>query len=116
MWWSIQGWWEFHRTTAVGLLIAVLVGVGVMYGVGLFSPTQAAMGRITGFGTSVGRRPQAIALVRVDSRLAEVGDPMNPRCRIGSEIALDRRRSLIGPRYSVAQVPAPCGPQLHPST
>ncbi len=108
MWWSIQGWWAFHRTAVIGLLVAVLIGVGVVWATGQFSSTQAATGQITGFGTSMGRRPQAIALIRVDGRQAEVGDPRDSRCRIGSEIALERRRSLIGQRYAVAQVPEPC--------
>jgi hypothetical protein len=105
MWWSIRGWWEFHRTAVIGLLVAVLIGVGMMWAVGLFSAAEAATGWITGFGLSVGRSPHGMALVQVDGRQAEIRDPQDSRCRIGSRIALERRQSLIGPRYSAAQTP-----------
>ncbi|NBW11425.1 MAG: hypothetical protein EBR82_25670 [Caulobacteraceae bacterium] len=104
----VRGYWDIYRTAVIGLLIAALIGLAVPWAAGLFSPVEAATGRITGFGISVGRSPHPIARVRVDGRPAEVRGPGDSRCRIGSEITLERRRSLIGPRYAVASIPEPC--------
>lgn len=113
MWWSIQSWWEFHRTAVIGLvicvLIAVLTGIVLRVWQGPYGPTEVATGRITGFGNSVGRRSHPIAFVQVDGRRVEIRLPGNPRCRAGSRIALARNHNLIGPTYETASVPNPCG-------
>jgi len=114
MWWTIRGWWEFHRTAVMGLLIAVLIaaaiGVALIVWRGPYGPTEAVTGRITGFGNSVGRRSYPIAFVQVDGRRAEIRLVETPRCRIGSQIALARNHNLIGSTYKAALVPEPCRP------
>ncbi len=106
---SLGVFWEFNKTTLVGLLGGLaIIGVAFLT-LGAFGRVEPATGRIVDFIIAGSRGMQPVAGVEVDGRFAHVPLSAGGACRLGGEIALTRQRRLQGWRYRIALVPHPCG-------
>ena len=95
-----------NKVALVGFSIALALVVAISLLLGAFSVEEAFVGRVASLGLTEGKRgSRLIAVVEVDGVTALVRVPPNIDCRAGQRVALTQQRSLLGPRYSVADVP-----------
>lgn len=108
---AVRLFWAFHKVS-LGLLFAGAIIVVLMLAMGGYGPGQDAIGRVTAFEIAGGVRsgPYAAAVVRVDGRFAKIRLWPSITCEVGSEVALVRRRTLLGERYAAALRPDACRP------
>jgi hypothetical protein len=96
--------WIGARGAGLVLATAVIAAVSLLGYVLVLGrgPTVAVMGEVRSFTLredDMGSYP--MARVWVDGRMALVGIPRSQRCRRGDQIALGRRRSLVGYQYTM---------------